>query len=233
MREAADYAARAGASAPLDSETAAAEATLEAATGTPIAQRHIEEDLRKWPNEPGIWTVSIFIAMWASDWPHAELAMDRPNPLVRPRSIDFLRTCVGALRSREPAKIAAAERESRAVAAPDQADLHWAIQCVAQLGQADAAFELARQYQPSIYAYDGPAIFFYPSTASMRRDRRFMPLMARLGLADYWRATGKWPDFCAEPGLPYDCAREAARPASPLAQSRAVAPGKAGGVEPR
>lgn len=27
---------------------------------------------------------------------------------------------------------------------------------------------------------------------------------------DYWMATGRWPDFCADPNLPYDC-REAAQ----------------------
>ena len=54
-----------------------------------------------------------------------------------------------------------------------------------------------------------PAIPFYPTTEAMRRDRRFMPLAAKLGLVAYWRATGKWPDFCAEPGLPYDCRKVA------------------------
>jgi hypothetical protein len=38
-----------------------------------------------------------------------------------------------------------------------------------------------------------------------------MPLMARLGLVDYWRASGHWPDFCSEPGLPYDCKAEATK----------------------
>jgi hypothetical protein len=38
----------------------------------------------------------------------------------------------------------------------------------------------------------------------MRRDPRFMPLAAQVGLVDYWEKTGKWPDFCAEPDLPYD-----------------------------
>jgi hypothetical protein len=33
-----------------------------------------------------------------------------------------------------------------------------------------------------------------------------MPLAARLGLVAAWRETGKWPDFCAEPDLPYNCA---------------------------
>jgi hypothetical protein len=38
-----------------------------------------------------------------------------------------------------------------------------------------------------------------------------MDLAARLGLAAYWRASGRWPEFCADPGLPYDCKAEAQR----------------------
>jgi hypothetical protein len=34
-----------------------------------------------------------------------------------------------------------------------------------------------------------------------------MPLAAKIGLVDYWEQSGKWPDFCAEPGLPYDLPR--------------------------
>jgi hypothetical protein len=48
----------------------------------------------------------------------------------------------------------------------------------------------------------------------MRRDPRFMPFAATLGLVAYWRATGKWPDFCSEPGLPYDCRKAVERSAS-------------------
>ena len=45
----------------------------------------------------------------------------------------------------------------------------------------------------------------------MRRDARFMPLAANVGLVAAWEKTGKWPDFCSEPGLPYDCRKEADR----------------------
>jgi hypothetical protein len=46
----------------------------------------------------------------------------------------------------------------------------------------------------------------------MRRDPRFMALAARIGLVQYWRSTGRWPDFCStQQGLPYDCRTEAAR----------------------
>jgi hypothetical protein len=38
-----------------------------------------------------------------------------------------------------------------------------------------------------------------------------MQVAKRFKLVDYWQSTGKWPDFCFEPGLPYDCKVEAAR----------------------
>ena len=38
-----------------------------------------------------------------------------------------------------------------------------------------------------------------------------MQLAARSGLIGYWRETGKWPDFCFDPDLPYDCKKEAAK----------------------
>ncbi len=38
-----------------------------------------------------------------------------------------------------------------------------------------------------------------------------MALAARIGLVDYWRSTGEWPDFCFDPRLPYDCKAEAAK----------------------
>ena len=49
---------------------------------------------------------------------------------------------------------------------------------------------------------------FQAATDSMRRDHRFLPLAAKAGLLDYWQKTGKWPDFCADPDLPYNCRTE-------------------------
>jgi hypothetical protein len=34
---------------------------------------------------------------------------------------------------------------------------------------------------------------------------------ARMGLLHYWKVSGKWPDFCFDPKLPYDCRKEAAK----------------------
>lgn len=52
-------------------------------------------------------------------------------------------------------------------------------------------------------------VIFRPSFYSLHRDPRFMTIAHRFGLSDFWRDTGKWPDFCARPDLPYDCKAEA------------------------
>ena len=52
---------------------------------------------------------------------------------------------------------------------------------------------------------------FRSSLHKFRDDPRFMEIAARAGLVALWRKTGKWPDFCFEPDLPYDCKKEAAK----------------------
>jgi hypothetical protein len=59
--------------------------------------------------------------------------------------------------------------------------------------------------------YSGAGSFFLPPWRNMRRDPRFMDLIKDTGLIQYWRETGRWPDFCRERDLPYDCETEAAR----------------------
>ncbi len=56
---------------------------------------------------------------------------------------------------------------------------------------------------------------FRPTLRELRYDPRFMQIAQRLSLIDYWRTSGKWPDFCFDPDLPYDCKAEGAK-ISPL-----------------
>lgn len=52
---------------------------------------------------------------------------------------------------------------------------------------------------------------FRSSFATLHLDPRFMVIAQRMGVLDYWKQTGKWPDFCGRPDLPYDCKKEAAK----------------------
>ena len=54
-------------------------------------------------------------------------------------------------------------------------------------------------------------VLFRPHFRDTRRDPRFMRVAQRIGLITYWQKSGKWPDYCYEPGMPYDCRNEAAK----------------------
>ena len=84
------------------------------------------------------------------------------------------------------------------------------IAMLAVLGDFDAAFtESAAYLKRGTYADSG--FLFWPNLANFRRDPRFMTLAAEVGLVDYWQKSGKWPDFCGDTGMPYDCRKEAGK----------------------
>lgn len=54
-------------------------------------------------------------------------------------------------------------------------------------------------------------ILFRPTMRILWLDPRSLQFAKRIGLLQYWRSTGKWPDFCSQPNFPYDCRAEAAK----------------------
>jgi class 3 adenylate cyclase/TolB-like protein len=81
------------------------------------------------------------------------------------------------------------------------------FEVLAALGDLDGAFEIAEL----MVAEQSNRGFFVPGARAFRRDPRFMPLMQRADLVEYWLQSNHWPDFCAEPQLPYNCRAEAVR----------------------
>jgi hypothetical protein len=79
----------------------------------------------------------------------------------------------------------------------------WHIRFLARQGDVDAAYELFGKPLPN--SRRTTMFLFYPEMKAFRQDKRFMPIMEQMGLLDYWRESGNWPDFCSEPDLPYDC----------------------------
>jgi tetratricopeptide (TPR) repeat protein len=85
------------------------------------------------------------------------------------------------------------------------------IQALGTFGRVDEAFA-AMQPDEAIDALSGsPDTFFRVHMRPVYSDPRFMGVAQRLGLLNYWKETGIWPDFCREPQLPYDCGEEAAK----------------------
>lgn len=81
-----------------------------------------------------------------------------------------------------------------------------------------ASFGRDKEALDALLAYKHPEAagfnsegWFREATRGMRRDPRFIQAMAQVGLLRYWKRSGKWPDFCFDPELPYDCKTEAAK----------------------
>lgn len=82
-----------------------------------------------------------------------------------------------------------------------------------RMGNRKAALDwLARA--PVEHAIQQWSSLFWPDAAGLRAEPSFFRKMADLGLVQRWIARKKWPDFCAEPGLKYDCGEEARKLAS-------------------
>jgi tetratricopeptide (TPR) repeat protein len=54
-------------------------------------------------------------------------------------------------------------------------------------------------------------VMFRPAFKDLHADPRFIRIAQHLGLLNYWRTTGRWPDFCFRADLKYDCKKEADR----------------------
>ncbi len=88
----------------------------------------------------------------------------------------------------------------------------------AHLGLVDEAYAAAGRSRLGPAGTDGDimgpdgyrtSLLFQAGMPELRNDPRFVPLCARLGLVEFWIASGKWPD-CADE-VPYDFRGECAR----------------------
>lgn len=99
----------------------------------------------------------------------------------------------------------------RARYAKDPADIPAYLQALVMFGRIDEAFAVVTPAVTVDSIGASTDVLFRSYMGKLRADPRFMLLAQRIGLVDDWRVTGVWPDFCAEPGLPYDCKAEAAK----------------------
>jgi tetratricopeptide (TPR) repeat protein len=90
-------------------------------------------------------------------------------------------------------------------------------------GDVDGALAVIERYleNPKF----GPPQIFYPEMRPLWGDDRFWRIAAKMGLTDYWTKSGHWPDFCAEPDLPFDCKAKADAARAALAPAQQPATG--------
>ena len=86
------------------------------------------------------------------------------------------------------------------------------IQVLAEFGREDEIYPLIEQQGRG--AIGESYLLFRPAFHRFRQNPRFMAIAKQIGLVQYWTRTGRWPDFCFESDLPYDCKKVAAAIAS-------------------
>lgn len=155
-----------------------------------------------YPDERRIWRAQFRALFWSGDY-DAALRMVAASP-SEAATLPCWREAVRALRGASPAPQAARRIRECANFPSDHA-----LMLLATFGDLDGAFAITRQvFEEDATVFE---IGFAPQAAPMRADPRFMQLMRDAGLLQYWRESGRWPDFCADPSLPYRCETEAAR----------------------
>lgn len=170
---------------------------------------------RIWPNSESAWRTRLANATYVGDPAEALQMLDNMDsgpvqfdPMVTARWRAFLL----ARQSGNPARLRAAALALRDLI-PGRYSRNSVAAALSSAGEVDAAYEVM-QSASAIPGY-WPSSMFMPPWANLRRDRRFLRLFRGVGLIDYWRETGRWPDFCADPRLPYNCEEEAARVSPP------------------
>ena len=172
------------------------------------ARRELNEAERLWPGASNILQARFWFEYNHGD-PKTALAIiesGRLGFLPSPAHTSFLRARIDG----SPANIELAIAEARQVY-EQEGSPYRLIQTFGAFGRKDDAIEVLLFADPTRSPGIISSFFRRPSLKEVRRDPRFMKIAQRYGLIDYWQATGKWPDYCQEPGLPYDCRAEAAK----------------------
>jgi DNA-binding winged helix-turn-helix (wHTH) protein/tetratricopeptide (TPR) repeat protein len=174
------------------------------------AREQIERAVRVWPDFARASRIRIAIEARLGD-PDRALALlaeaNAPRSAYEREDLDEWRNLALTRKGREPARVEAFVRETLKEFDAGQRYASNAMLMLENVGAVNDVFALAARATPADPV--DPEVLFRPFADGVRRDPRFMPLAAKLGVVDYWRTSGKWPDFCSAPHPPYDCRAQA------------------------
>ncbi|MES2444421.1 MAG: winged helix-turn-helix domain-containing protein [Pseudomonadota bacterium] len=180
------------------------------------ADRAIEQVYALYPADLTVWFTRFYLLLHTG---RAEQALAQGRNLggrpqdVPAENIEMVMIVAQAAATRRPADIDAAMRVNVAAAHRGAGFAENAMQFAVTLGRVDTAFELAEAYYfargfatgevrfPPLAGGYTPQnarrthLLFMPSTAAMRRDARFDPIVEALGLKRYWAEAGVRPDY--------------------------------------
>jgi TolB-like protein len=204
FHDALPYARVAVANSPLSTPTLAALANLLAFAGSKVeAEAAIERLMTRVPN-PIIWQVQIRNAiLFGVGDPDRLLAA--PPAMISPEAVACWRDIRAAYRSRDARQRRRGAETVKACVASGAfipTVVPVPVPVLASLGDLDGAFDLLAKADSRINDQT-LSYLFWSSSAALRTDPRFLPLVEKLGLMAYWQKTGTQPDVCASEKTPF------------------------------
>jgi DNA-binding winged helix-turn-helix (wHTH) protein/tetratricopeptide (TPR) repeat protein len=173
------------------------------------AKTWIQKGMERWPNHSSVLGLQRYIAGFYQEPPEALAVFDRLDAQGSPGDDQNAtwRTFIEARAAHSGQVTATAIERIRAAADQGKISREIEIMMIAGLGDAKQAIEAAnlaldhQNLEPRLF-------LFAPITRNMRQDPGFLPLASRMGLINYWRQTGKWPDFCTDQASRAECTPE-------------------------
>jgi DNA-binding winged helix-turn-helix (wHTH) protein/TolB-like protein len=173
------------------------------------AKAWIQKAMERWPNHSSALAYQRYIAGFYEEPSEALAVFDQLDAQGAPGNDQntIWRTFIQAKAAHSGQVTATAIERIRAAADQGKIPREIEIMMIAGLGDAKQAIEAAnlgldhQNLEPRLF-------LFAPITRNMRQDPGFLPLASRLGLIQYWRQTGKWPDFCTDQGRRAECSPE-------------------------
>lgn len=179
---------------------------------TSRAEAVIDETIRRWgAGDWGLWYLKFELFMRRGEFAAARAWIDETNrisshPTDAANLLAVQKQLVAFAAATDPAMAEREKRELLAAVGRSAAQYPAVVRTLIGVGDHDTAFEIARQQiAAGSRWFRGSALMHGPATASFLAEPRVMELFAANGLAAYWLETDRWPDFSAQPELPYDC----------------------------
>jgi TolB-like protein len=151
-----------------------------------------------------VWGSVIPYAIFLDAADAGAMLKSPPSTIPQP-TLDCLRDIHKTFVSEYPRARALGSARARACADAGSVTPLVALASLTAFDDLDAAFALAGKQKiiPTTAIIGTFQVFFWPTSRAMRADPRFLPLVEKLGLMDYWRATRSQPDICDTETAPF------------------------------
>jgi hypothetical protein len=173
------------------------------------AEEELQQAERLWPGSLSILSTRYLYYLRVGDPREAIRLIDSGRQM--PSSAPYQRLFLEARANPTPANVDRALADARSKYAAHWEWIYHTAQVLGQFGREEELFRILLNWNHPEGVDYITTIIFRPALHNFRRDPRFMRVAQRTGLLDYWRKSGKWPDLCDEPDLPYNCKAEAAK----------------------